>query len=389
MNGNKWKRTTLEPLIKIRSGDSPSLHTLSRTEGVPFVKVEDLNNCRKYQVTSREFITSKVSPIPEGSVIFPKRGAAILNNKIRLTAAPMCLDTNMMALTVTSDELHADFLFYTLSHARLHAIADTSTIPQLNNKHINPFVILLPSISEQKQIATILSTWDRAIELNARLIAAKQQRKDALLQTLFTGKVRLPRFAKGHWSACQLGDIASNSTRRNGTTKSPQVYSVTNSVGMVPMSVDVIGESINRYKTVGKHDFAYNPMRLNVGSIAMWNGDVDVLVSPDYVVFQCGDELDAEFLNHFRMTHFWHQFVNRSGGGSVRVRIYFSDLAEMPLKLPPLDEQKAIAAVLNTQDWEIELLRKKLDALRRQKKGLMQQLLTGKVRVNVTGASGE
>jgi type I restriction enzyme, S subunit len=100
-------------------------------------------------------------------------------------------------------------------------------------------------------------------------------------------------------------------------------------------------------------------------------------------VFQCGPALDAEFLNHFRKTHYWHQFVNKSGGGSVRVRIYFSDLAEMALKLPPFGEQKAIAAVLNTQDREIDLLQRKLDALRRQKKGLMQQLLTGRVRVRV------
>ncbi|MBN9520694.1 restriction endonuclease subunit S [bacterium] len=190
MSGNNWKPTKLEPHIKIRSGDSPSLHSLSRTEGVPFVKVEDLNNCRKYQVTSREFITNDVSPIPSGSVIFPKRGAAIMNNKIRLTAAPLCLDTNMMALTVTSSELDPEFLFYTLSYAKLYEIADTSTIPQLNNKHINPFVILLPSISEQKKVAATLSTWDRAIELTEKLIAAKQQRKAALTQQLLTGKVR-------------------------------------------------------------------------------------------------------------------------------------------------------------------------------------------------------
>jgi type I restriction enzyme, S subunit len=87
----------------------------------------------------------------------------------------------------------------------------------------------------------------------------------------------------------------------------------------------------------------------------------------------------------YRTSHKWKQFVTRGGGGSVRVRIYFSDLAELPLYLPPLAEQKAIAAVLTTQDREINLLRKKLDALRRQKKGLMQQLLTGKVRVNMGG----
>ena len=75
------------------------------------------------------------------------------------------------------------------------------------------------------------------------------------------------------------------------------------------------------------------------------------------------------------------------GGGWVPVRAHTISARER-LPLPPLDEQKAIAAVLNTQDQEIELLRRKLHALRRQKKGLMQQLLTGKVRVNVTEPSG-
>jgi type I restriction enzyme S subunit len=124
-------------------------------------------------------------------------------------------------------------------------------------------------------------------------------------------------------------------------------------------------------------------MRINVGSITMWEGDEEVLVSPDYVVFRCGSKLDAQFLNHFRRTHYWRHFVNRAGGGSVRVRIYFSDLGSLKLNLPPVEEQKAIAEVLNAQDSEIELLSRRLDALKRQKKGLMQQLLTGKVRVNV------
>jgi type I restriction enzyme S subunit len=149
------------------------------------------------------------------------------------------------------------------------------------------------------------------------------------------------------------------------------------------MDEGVIGESIERYKTVSRFDFAYNPMRINVGSIAMWNGDEDVLVSPDYVVFQCGPKLDAEFLEHFRKTHYWSHFVTRAGGGSVRVRIYFKDLAAMKLNLPPLEEQKAITSVLNTQNKELKLLEAKRDYLRELKKGLMQQLLTGKVRVNV------
>ena len=147
------------------------------------------------------------------------------------------------------------------------------------------------------------------------------------------------------------------------------------------MDEGIIGESIDRYKAVSQFDFAYNPMRINVGSIAMWDGEEDVLVSPDYVVFRCGTKLDAQYLNHFRKTHYWQHFVTRAGGGSVRVRIYFSDLASMKLNLPSIEEQKAIAAVLNTQDTEINLLSHRFDTLKQQKKGLMQQLLTGKVRV--------
>lgn len=242
----------------------------------------------------------------------------------------------------------------------------------------------VPPLPEQQKIAAILSTWDRAFELTEKLIAAKQKRKQALMQQLLTGKVRLPGFEKNAWKKCHLGDVAKNSTRRSGSSPDQAtVYSVTNSVGMIPMDEGVIGESIDRYKTVSRFDFAYNPMRINVGSIAMWDGDDDVLVSPDYVVYRCGPKLNAEFLNHFRRTHYWRHFVNRAGGGSVRVRIYFSDLAAMKLNLPPIEEQRAIAAVLNAQNAEIELFGRRLAALKQQKKGLMQQLLTGKVRVNV------
>lgn len=263
-----------------------------------------------------------------------------------------------------------------------------TNISNLSQDILKAVVFPRPSMPEQHKIAAILSTWDHAIELTEKLIAAKQQRKAALMQQLLTGKVRLTGFGDAHWRACELGDVASNSARRNATGEPPPVYSVTNSVGMVPMDEAVVGANIDRYKAVAKYDFAYNPMRINVGSIAMWDGNGDVLVSPDYVVFRCGPDLDPEFLNHYRRSHPWEQFVTRGGGGSVRVRIYFSDLAELPLKLPPIEEQKAIAGVLNTQEREIKLLQKKLDALRRQKKGLMQQLLTGRVRVRLDGPPG-
>lgn len=404
LNVGEWTEVKLSSIIRtLASGASVNAEArpaIGAEAGV--LKVSSVSNGRFFPeenkaVTGPDLAKVKM-PVAKGDLLISRA------NTLDLIGACGCVDGDYpnlylpdklwKAILRSPSEDCTEWLMHVLNSPPMRrALKDRATGTSGSMKNIPQesflaITILRPPLSEQRKIAAILTTWDRAIELTEKRIAAKRQRKAALMQRLLTGRVRLLGFEKGHWTKCLLGEVASNSSRRNGTAKSPVVYSVTNSVGMVPMEESVIGESIERYKTVAQYDFAYNPMRINVGSIAMWDGDDEVLVSPDYVVFQCGPDLDAEFLNHFRRTHYWHQFVNRSGGGSVRVRIYFSDLAELPLNLPPLPEQKAIAAVLNTQDREIELLRQKLDALRRQKKGLMQQLLTGKVRVNVTEPSG-
>lgn len=167
------------------------------------------------------------------------------------------------------------------------------------------------------------------------------------------------------------------------------VKAVTKAEGIIPMKERTIAADISRYLVVQKNWFAYNPMRINIGSIARWSGDNEVLVSPDYVVFRCNEPngkspgIDPDYLDHLRRSGIWERFVTAAGNGSVRVRIYFSDLGHLKFKLPAPTEQRKIANFLNTADREIDLLRKELEALKQQKKGLMQKLLTGEVRVKV------
>ena len=101
-----------------------------------------------------------------GSILFPKRGAAIENNKIRITASEILIDTNLMALTPRNTAA-TEFLYYYLVRVGLAQIADTSSIPQINNKHIIPYRVLVPSESEQHRIADCLSM------LDARLTAGR------------------------------------------------------------------------------------------------------------------------------------------------------------------------------------------------------------------------
>ena len=148
--------------------------------------------------------------------------------------------------------------------------------------------------------------------------------------------------------------------------------------GIVPMEGRLISSDISRYKIVRKNWFAYNPMRLNIGSIARWKGEQNILFSPDYVVFKCLNgadlQIDPEYLNHFRQSDVWKQFVTEGGDGSVRVRIYYRDLARLQLLLPGRDEQQKIADCLSSLDTLIAAQADKLDALKTHKRGLMQQL---------------
>ena len=258
----------------------------------------------------------------------------------------------------------------------------STNLASINSTQLKQLPIPLPPLPEQSRIAAILSSWDRAIETLESLIAAKERRKQALMEQLLSGRKRLPGFT-GKWTITHLGKLAENvSIRNNGKLGWDRLYAVTKANGMIPMREQVMGISTNNCKLVKRDDFAYNPMRLNIGSLASWQSDEDVMVSGDYIVFRCNEgELDPRYFDHLRRSEHWNQFVNVGGSGSVRVRLYFKDIAPFQIRCPSFKEQQAIAAILDTADRELTLHRQHLATLRTQKRGLMKLLLTGEVRV--------
>ena len=199
-------------------------------------------------------------------------------------------------------------------------------------------------------------------------------------------ELRFPEFAGQPVQNIHLADATTESTERNGSSQAAaQIMGVSKVEGIVPMEERIVAADTARYKFVRKDWFAYNPMRLNIGSIARWQGDDDILVSPDYVVFRCKSSgphrLDPSYLDHFRRSDAWEDFVSEKGDGSVRVRIYYKDLARLPLALPSFPEQQKIADCLDSADALIAAQGRKVDALTAHKKGLMQQLFPRPERV--------
>ncbi len=270
--------------------------------------------------------------------------------------------------------------------AQLNRLLVGSNYPAINSSDVEDLVIALPEkIEEQRKIADILTTWDEALEKLDALIEAKDRRRKALMQQLLTGRKRLPGF-QGKWKKVALGEVAENMSEQNkGRMGTTSLYGVTKADGVVPMRDHVKGESFDRCKRLETNWFAYNPMRINIGSIARWEGAQTVMVSGDYVVFRCHEtKLLPNYLDHLRRSWMWQSFVTRGGNGSVRIRIYFSDLAEFTFPCPPIEEQEKIASILDTAQAELTLLRTQRTALDQQKRGLMQRLLTGKLRVRTT-----
>lgn len=181
------------------------------------------------------------------------------------------------------------------------------------------------------------------------------------------------------WRIIRLGDAAREARVRNGSREIPQdrLVGVFKGEGMIPTRDRVRGETIDRCKIVRPGAFAYNPMRLNIGSIARWHGSEPAIVSPDYIVFEADPALlDEAFLDHLRSSAPWRKFTESAGDGGVRVRIYFDHLAEFRFPLPPLPEQRRIAEILSSVDETIQATQAVIEQTRKVKQAVIERLLT-------------
>lgn len=241
-----------------------------------------------------------------------------------------------------------------------------------------------PVFSEQQKIAEILSTQDKIIKFKERLIEEKQKQKKYLMQNLLTGEKRLNGFA-GEWKFTKLSNYIFESNNRNKELKITRVFSVSNKHGFIDQGMQfgktIASKDLSNYKIIEKGTIAYNPSRINVGSIALFNENDKGIVSPLYVVMKCKDELSSEFFMFFTQTNLFYRNMKTLLSGGVRNTLNFSDLCKFKIKIPLLDEQKAITDILSTADQEIKLLQKQLEEEKQKKKALMQLLLTGIVRV--------
>ena len=225
--------------------------------------------------------------------------------------------------------------------------------------------------------------WDEAIEKQARLIEKLALHKRALMQRLLSAKLRLPGFSEP-WKIHKLQELF---TERNETNRTDlPLLSITGDRGVILQTEsekrDTSNDDKSKYKRIAKGDIGYNTMRMWQGRSAL--SGLEGIVSPAYtIVVPNTTDVDGYYMSVlFKQPRLVYDFWTHSQGlvGDT-LNCKYRDFGQVHICCPPLAEQKAITEVLTAADREIELAKEKLERLRRQKRGLMQQLLTGKKRV--------
>ena len=287
------------------------------------------------------------------------------------------------------------FIYYLLSNFDFKKFSDKTGVPGVNRNDLHAVQVSLPPIYEQKKIAQILSTWDKAIATTEQLLANSQQQKKALMQQLFTGKKRLldgngVRFSR-KWKATEIGDLLKESripSKVNDPTKRLTVR--LNLKGIEAREfrgTEAVESTAHFVRAAGQ--FIYGKQNIHKGAFGIIPEELDAYESSqDLPAFDFTGICDSIWFYHYiTQENFFTSLEDKmSGTGSKRLNP--KSFFKINIVCPSIDEQKKIATVLNTADQDIEHLKQKIEFLKQEKKALMQQLLTGKRRVKIDDKEG-
>ncbi|HIK12235.1 MAG TPA: restriction endonuclease subunit S [Oscillatoriaceae cyanobacterium M33_DOE_052] len=392
-----WEVDYLGKYVDINSGESPSKFNFV-SQGIPYFKVEQLNNDSKYLQKTPYHIQSGKT-IKAGSIVFPKRGASILLNKVCILLKNSFIDTNLMALTVF-EALDVEYLYYFINFFGLSQVADTTSIPQINNKHIIPLNITIPPLPEQKTIASVLSDVDELISSLDKLIAKKRHIKTATMQQLLTGKTRLPGFGEGmgykksaiglipeDWDLRMLGEDAL--TYSGGTPSTQNLHYYSGEISWITS-----GDLKKRYIFNVKGKISENGLKNSSAKMIFPNtlllalygatAGIPAISKIQAAINQAILAIIPRTFNCEYLFYYLEKNKNKiietyTQGGQPNLSGKIINSLLFPYPKP--QEQKAIASVLSDMDQEIAALEKRRAKTQAIKQGMMQELLTGKTRI--------
>ena len=286
------------------------------------------------------------------------------------------------------------YLCYILNNIDLSGYITGSAQPKLNQANLSAISIILPPLNLQEQIADFISMFDNKIELNQRINDNLEQQAQALFKSWF---LDFEPFKKGKfidsefgmipegWRVEELGNITNSITEKVGKRTDVKVLSPVNTGDLLLseeyFTKQVYSKNLAKYIMVAPNDFAYNPARINIGSIGMNTFDFSGCVSPIYVVFRCEKEYH-HFFNIFKATKNFKEEVNTRAIGGVRQTLSYKDFSLIKIVYPP---KEAVEQFNNIYSHIMTLIKKNVlenKRLHQTRDTLLPKLMSGELKIN-------
>lgn len=364
------------------------------SKGLPCIRYGEIYTTHDFLIKEfKSFITKEVAKeskkIKKGDILFAGSGETIeeIGKSVAYTKEEKAYAGGDIIILSTNGNINPECLSYALetdfAKKQKRKLGQGQQVVHIYPSDLAKVQIALPPLTEQRAIAHILGLMDEAINKNNQLIAQKEQRKKWLMQQLLTGKKRLKEF-KGEWKKVGADEIF-KSISVKGFDSEP-LLSATQDRGMIPRDmletrVTMPAGETTSFKLVEKGDFVIS-LRSFQGGLEYSN--YRGIVSPAYTVLTPKQKIIDEFYKQYFKCY---DFIGHLAIAVIGIRdgkqISYEDFCTVKIPNPSIEEQTAIANVLQSADKEIQILKTKTEKMKEKKKWLMQVLLTGKKRLKV------
>ena len=356
----------------------------SESGDIPFYKIGTFGGQADAFISGELFAEyrSKYSYPKEGDILISASGS--IGRTVEFTGENEYFQDSNIVWLSHDDRLDNTFLKYFYSVVKWAGI-EGSTIKRLYNDNILNTVISMPSVAEQKKIGAFFKEFDHLITLHQRKLEKLKIIKKAMLENCFPKNgEKVPKFRfsgfTGDWEQRKFEDITFPAGEKNKDNIAYESYSVTNENGFVPQNEQfenggtMATANKSMYYIVSRNSFAYNPARINVGSIGYYDKPENVIVSSLYEVFKTIEDIDDRFLWHWFKSNAFQKMIEQYQEGGVRLYFYYDKLCMCSLPIPDIKEQRKIGKQLDEIDHLITLHQRKLEKLKIIKKSFLEKM---------------
>lgn len=385
-----WRWMRVNDVARMGSGHTPDKKKAHYYNGgIKWVSLQDssqLDTSSLYETTieiSAEGLRNSSAVLHPANTVILLRDAGV--GKSSIIREEMAVSQHFIAWQCGPDLL-PEYLYYFLQHHKPHfeQQATGSTIKTLGLPFFQKLYLSLPPLSEQQQIVEVLGSLDETIISTQNLLAAKRTYKRGLMQLLLTGQRRFPEFQEQPLPLVAIGEMITESRESLPLSNSRERITVRLNLNGVEAR-DVRGtesEDATVYYLRRAGQFIYGKQNLHKGAMGIIPAELDGFSSTqDMPTFDFADTVDPQWFLYLMSREDFYLNLEKIATGTGSKRIQPASLFKIKVPFPSLPEQQRIAAVLTACAQEIELLQAQLRQWHQQKKGLMQQLLTGQLQM--------